>query len=70
MNIKIKRWGNSLGIVLPKKIVEEQGLEEGEEVIIQVFRPLDLTEVFGTLKADINSQEMKDEARKNWDKVK
>lgn len=30
---RIKRWGNSCGVLLPKAIVEREGLEEGEKVV-------------------------------------
>ena len=33
---KIKRWGNSFGIVIPKEIVNREGLEEDHEVFITV----------------------------------
>lgn len=33
---KILRWGNSYGIRLSKRDVEEAGLHEGEEVVVDV----------------------------------
>ena len=33
---KVKRWGNSFGVVLPKKIVEPENLEEGVEITITI----------------------------------
>jgi molybdopterin-binding protein len=30
--VKAKKWGSSLGIVIPKKAVDELGLEEGREL--------------------------------------
>ena len=37
---KLKRWGNSFGVVVPKDIVEKEGLKEGEEVEISVRKGL------------------------------
>lgn len=34
-----KKWGNSIGIVIPKKIVDELGLQEGRTVIAQFKTP-------------------------------
>jgi antitoxin component of MazEF toxin-antitoxin module len=33
---KVRRWGNSFGILLPKKVVDEEHLDEGSEVTITV----------------------------------
>ncbi|WP_036487218.1 AbrB/MazE/SpoVT family DNA-binding domain-containing protein [Myxosarcina sp. GI1] len=34
MNIKIAKWGNSLGIRIPKSIAEDNGLSDGDEIEI------------------------------------
>lgn len=34
MTIKIARWGNSLGIRIPKQIVDQAQLNEGDEIEI------------------------------------
>ncbi|MEK6889327.1 MAG: AbrB/MazE/SpoVT family DNA-binding domain-containing protein [Nanoarchaeota archaeon] len=33
---KLKKWGNSYGVLLPIKIVNEQKLKENSEVVISV----------------------------------
>lgn len=35
---KIKRWGNSLAIVIPKESVKEIGLKEGEEISVNLVK--------------------------------
>ena len=65
-----KRWGSSIGIVLPKSIVEENKIKENEEVIIEVKKPVFVKELFGKYpqwKSRKTAQELKDEARKGWD---
>jgi len=65
-----KRWGSSIGIVLPKLIVEENKIRENEEVIIEVKKPFFVKELFGKYpqwKSKKTAQELKDEARKGWD---
>jgi len=64
-----KRWGSSIGIVLPKSIVEENKIRENEEVIIEVKKPVSVKELFGKYpqwKSRKTAQELKDEARKGW----
>lgn len=36
MNGKISRWGNSLGIRIPKQLADEVSLKEGDE--IEIYR--------------------------------
>jgi len=63
-----KRWGSSIGIIIPKKVVEENRIRENEEVIIDIKkRPL-AKEFFGKYPNwKRSTQEIKDEARKGWE---
>ena len=36
INVKAKKWGNSIGIVLPKSIVEKEQIDEGTDLIVNV----------------------------------
>jgi antitoxin component of MazEF toxin-antitoxin module len=63
---KIKSWGNSLGVIIPKTLVDSEGLKEGEEVEITVrkvsdVRPLRGKYVFKDL------QHEKDEMKRGWE---
>ncbi len=63
---KVKKWGNSLGIVIPKEIVEKVHVKNNQILFLDV-RSDPLKEAFGSLKAwKIDSQKMKDELRKEW----
>ncbi len=66
---KPRRWGNSLGITIPKEIIDKEKIKEGEEVIVNVRKKkTNLSELFGMLKdTKIDAQKMKDESRKIWD---
>ena len=44
---KVKCWGNSLGIVLPKALVDEEELKEGEEVEVTVRKVSDVRSLRG-----------------------
>ena len=64
---KARKWGNSLGIVLPNEFVKSENIEEGDEVVVQKKKP-DITALRGILKgAKMTAQEFKDEARKTWE---
>jgi len=62
---RLKRWGNSFGVVIPKSLVEEEGLKEGEEVEISVSRIADIRELRGKFPVE-DLQLAKDEMREGW----
>jgi len=64
---KARKWGNSLGIVLPQEFVKEENVEEGDEVVVRKKKH-DLRALRGILKgkAKMTSQEFKDRAREGW----
>jgi antitoxin component of MazEF toxin-antitoxin module len=61
-----RKWGNSLGITLPKEVVETEGISEGTPVIITLNARPNLRDLFGTVKFSKTAQEMKDEDREAW----
>lgn len=48
---RVRRIGNSFGIVLPKDLVREKGLKEGDEVDIEIEKARTLVEMWGVLKS-------------------
>lgn len=36
IEVKAKKWGNSVGIVLPNFIVKKEGINEGTELVINI----------------------------------
>lgn len=65
---KVKRWGNSLGVIIPSEAVEERRLKENENIKILIVRDSRkaLRETFGIGKGKItkSGQEFKDDARR------
>jgi hypothetical protein len=62
----VRRWGSSLGIVVPREIVKELRLEAGREVVIDIDRA-GIEEAFGSLKDwAVDPQKLKDELRRGW----
>ncbi|MBI4167532.1 MAG: AbrB/MazE/SpoVT family DNA-binding domain-containing protein [Candidatus Aenigmarchaeota archaeon] len=65
----IKKWGSSLGVVIPSEIVKQKGLREGDEVVLEISKKNTIREIFGVLKhKKLNSQKIKDELRREWSK--
>jgi antitoxin component of MazEF toxin-antitoxin module len=68
---KVKKWGNSLGIIIPKTIIDKEKLKENNEIIItiQPKRFTTVRDIFGILKrkSKKNTQEILDEIdRELW----
>ncbi len=68
--VKIKKWGNSLGVILPKNLVQEGSLHENDRLVITVAKRANLTSLFGSLKMGKTGQQFKDEVRKGWKEKK
>lgn len=47
--IKIKQWGNSLGMVIPKEVVKREELLEGDMVKVEIVKEKRI-DAFGVLK--------------------
>ncbi len=62
----LKKWGNSLAVIIPKKEIREKNLSENDRIKIEIFKEADFSDVFGTLKTKITGQEFKDEVKKGW----
>ena len=37
IEIQTKKWGSSLGIIIPKEIVRKERIEEGQKIIINIL---------------------------------
>ena len=63
---KVKCWGNSLGIVLPKALVDEEELKEGEEVEVTVRKVSDVRSLRGKYPFK-DLQHEKNEMKHGWE---
>ena len=61
-----KKWGNSLGVVIPKQVVEEAKLSTKKKVRIFIAEQpkLDWKKVFGTIHGGKATQDLLDEIDK------
>lgn len=66
---KVRSWGSSFGVIIPADIVKKEGINEGDEIIMELSKQKPLKELFGSLKGwKIDPQKAKDDARKEWSK--
>jgi antitoxin component of MazEF toxin-antitoxin module len=64
---RIREWGNSFGIVIPKELVIKEGFRVNDRVNICIDKKQNLEEFFGKGKGKIkDAQKEKDEARRLW----
>ncbi|QQG49254.1 MAG: hypothetical protein HY247_02790 [archaeon] len=66
VNARVRRFGNSLGVVVPFEEAERMGLSPGDSVELEVVRKANLKDLFGTIKFANSAQEIKDEDRQGW----
>lgn len=68
IEVKLKRWGNSLGVVIPRDVVKKENMKEEENVRLIVVKDSKkaFKETFGIGKGKvrISGQELKDGARR------
>lgn len=71
INTKVKKWGNSFGIILPAEIVKHNRIKEGTniEVRITTKNKTKVKDVFGILKGKLTKdteQLMKEVDKELW----
>lgn len=67
VELKLKRWGNSMGVVIPREIVEARNLQENDEIQVTIVKKADLSDIFGLVKErKMSGQAFKDMVRKGW----
>lgn len=61
----VRKWGNSLGVVIPSEEASREGLRENDEVEVVIRKALDIRELFGKYKFR-DLQKLKEELREGW----
>ena len=65
---KVKKWGNSLGIIIPSETTEFKNIKENDKIKILIIKDSEkvLKKTFGMLKNKIKkpTQQIKDEIRR------
>lgn len=61
-----KKWGSSIGFVIPKEVAEKEKIRPNSKVKFEIIKVTDISDTFGKLKRKISGQEFKDRARAGW----
>ena len=66
---RLKAWGNSIGIVLPKEDIKKEGLhvDQKVKVVITPVKTLKVKDIFGQLKLKQSTKELLKEVDKELD---
>ena len=64
VEVKTKRWGNSIGIVIPIEAVKRLNIKPDEEIVIEIEKKENvLKEMFGSMKFKKSTKQILKEAR-------
>lgn len=65
---RAKKWGGSIGIVIPKDIVEKENIKPNEEIKIAIRKIILAKDLWslGPIFERRSAQEIKNEMRKGW----
>lgn len=62
-----RKWGNSLGIIIPREVVEKEHLHEDQSVMVDIKKKYTVKEFFGMIpNLKKSTEEMKKEMKKGW----
>ncbi len=69
VEVTTKKWGNSIGVVIPNELVERLQIKPEENIVIEVEKKSNvLREMFGKAKVKKSAKKMIEEFRKNESK--
>ncbi|MBI4116375.1 AbrB/MazE/SpoVT family DNA-binding domain-containing protein [Candidatus Pacearchaeota archaeon] len=69
IEVQTRKWGNSIGIIIPKEVVEKEKIKENQRIIVNIVKEADLSDIFGMIKKrKMSAQKMKDLSRKEWER--
>ena len=57
-NVKVKKWGNSFGIILPAEIVKNENIKENTEleILINLKNKTKAGDIFGILRGKLTKE--------------
>jgi antitoxin component of MazEF toxin-antitoxin module len=64
--VEVRKWGNSMGVILPKELIAAEELQQHDRILIDVVKRADLTDVFGSFRTKKSGQQFKNMVRKGW----
>lgn len=63
---KIRKWGNSFGVLVPKELIEKENFKLNEEVVVRLEKKMDISKVFGILKTKRTTENLIKEIREGY----
>jgi antitoxin component of MazEF toxin-antitoxin module len=72
MECTVKKWGNSVGVILPGNIVKEMDLKPNDKIRIDIEKGVKGKDIWNLLpkqkrNAQRDTQKIVDELKKGWD---
>ena len=64
---KIRRWGNSYGILLSKKEMKKKNLHENETVLVDIRKKIDVEKLFGICSFKKSVDEIMKEVKEGYE---
>lgn len=62
-----RRWGNSLGVVIPSNVIQKENLKENSEITLKIVKKSPFEELFGSIKFKRPVKEIVEELKKECD---
>lgn len=63
---EVKKWGHSLGLIIPAKSAKRLDLKEHEKVEVKLKKTGDVMELFGAMKFKESTKKIKEELKAGW----
>ena len=64
---RIRKWGNSFGVMIPRSFLKEKDLYVDEEVLVEVNRKRNLEKLFGLCHFKRSTKEIVKEIKEGYD---
>ncbi len=64
--VVVRKWGNSVGVILPVGLVEEKKINVNDKIVLDVKKMVSLKELFGSFKSKKSTQQLKSELKSEW----
>ena len=66
VELVVKKWGNSVGVVFPKEFATKKHLKANQKILVEVVKEADIRNLHGSLPRKMSGQAFKDMVRKGW----
>ena len=69
VKVKVREWGSSLGVILPKEATKEEGIRKDDTITLLIGKKSNaLKETFGKLKFKRSTEDiLKESDKESWD---